>query len=115
MRPRNRGSSFRLGTASIGLFSPKRSVCSLSFTSSFAGDATARAGDYEGRVTFRVVMASIVAATGGMLFGYDLGVTGMLSTVNFASLLALQFQLLQTCCCPYLQCFCFQVLSIHSH
>lgn len=41
-----------------------------------AAGAAARAGDYEGRVTFKVVMACIIAATGGMLFGYDLGVTG---------------------------------------
>lgn len=41
-----------------------------------AGDATARAGDYEGRVTAKVVIACFIAATGGMLFGYDLGVTG---------------------------------------
>ena len=41
-----------------------------------AGTVAARAGDYEGRVTIKVIMACIVAATGGMLFGYDLGVTG---------------------------------------
>ena len=49
---------------------------------SFAGDATARAGDYEGRVTAKVVIACFIAATGGMLFGYDLGVTGEHSAFN---------------------------------
>ena len=41
-----------------------------------AAGAAARAGDYEGRVTFKVIMACMIAATGGLLFGYDLGVTG---------------------------------------
>lgn len=40
------------------------------------GDASARAADYEGKITFRLLVGVIVAATGGMLFGYDLGVTG---------------------------------------
>ena len=31
---------------------------------------------YEGRVTLHVVMACIVAANGGLLFGYDLGISG---------------------------------------
>lgn len=44
------------------------------------GDASARAGDYEGRVTAKVVIACFIAATGGMLFGYDLGVTGGVSS-----------------------------------
>ena len=52
-------------------------VCSklVRFAAS-TGTAAARAGDYEGRVTFKVVLACLTAATGGMLFGYDLGVTG---------------------------------------
>ena len=49
--------------------------CPSNFALAAAG-ASARAGDYEGRVTIKVVTACIIAATGGMLFGYDLGVTG---------------------------------------
>lgn len=41
-----------------------------------AGDASARASDYEGKITLRLLVGVTVAATGGMLFGYDLGVTG---------------------------------------
>lgn len=41
-----------------------------------AGDASARAADYEGKITVRLLVGVVVAATGGMLFGYDLGVTG---------------------------------------
>ena len=42
----------------------------------FTGDASARASDYEGKITLRLLVGVTVAATGGMLFGYDLGVTG---------------------------------------
>lgn len=34
-------------------------------------------GDYEGRVTAFVVMTCIVAAMGGLLFGYDIGISGL--------------------------------------
>ena len=42
----------------------------------FAGDASARASDYAGGITFKLLVGVVIAATGGMLFGYDLGVTG---------------------------------------
>lgn len=32
--------------------------------------------EYEGKVTVFVVLACIVAASGGLLFGYDIGITG---------------------------------------
>lgn len=34
------------------------------------------AAQYEGRVTVYVVLACIVAASGGLLFGYDIGISG---------------------------------------
>lgn len=52
------------------------SFSSLTRLAASTGAAAARAGDYEGRVTFKVVLACFTAATGGALFGYDLGVTG---------------------------------------
>ena len=33
-------------------------------------------GGYEGRVTAFVVCTCLIAATGGLLFGYDLGISG---------------------------------------
>jgi len=35
-----------------------------------------RAEQYKGRVTPYVIIACIVAATGGSLFGYDIGISG---------------------------------------
>lgn len=34
-------------------------------------------GSYEGGVTGFVIMTCIVAAMGGLLFGYDLGISGL--------------------------------------
>lgn len=31
---------------------------------------------YEGRVTAYVIISCIVAATGGLMFGYDIGISG---------------------------------------
>lgn len=33
-------------------------------------------GNYEGRVTPFVVVTCLVAATGGLIFGYDIGISG---------------------------------------
>ena len=41
-----------------------------------AGVAKERAGLYQGRVTFSVIIACVVAAVGGSLFGYDIGISG---------------------------------------
>ena len=34
---------------------------------------------YEGRTTMFVVLACIVAASGGLIFGYDIGISGNIS------------------------------------
>jgi len=39
-------------------------------------DKNGRAEQYKGRVTVHVIIACIVAATGGSLFGYDVGISG---------------------------------------
>jgi hypothetical protein len=39
-------------------------------------DKKGRAEHYKGRVTVHVIIACIVAATGGSLFGYDVGISG---------------------------------------
>jgi hypothetical protein len=41
-----------------------------------AGVAKERAGQYQGRVTFYVIIACTVAAIGGSIFGYDIGISG---------------------------------------
>lgn len=35
-------------------------------------------GQYNGRMTRLVVLSCLVAATGGIIFGYDLGISGFL-------------------------------------
>lgn len=44
----------------------------------FAGGGSG-GGDYEGKVTSFVIMTCLVAATGGLLFGYDIGISGIYS------------------------------------
>ena len=41
----------------------------------FAG-AGASSADYGGRVTFSVVVTCLMAASGGLIFGYDIGISG---------------------------------------
>jgi hypothetical protein len=38
-----------------------------------------RAAEYKGRMTWAVAMACLVAAVGGSIFGYDIGISGNLS------------------------------------
>jgi hypothetical protein len=38
-----------------------------------------RARDYGGGVTFSVAVTSLMAASCGLIFGYDIGVSGVLS------------------------------------
>ena len=40
------------------------------------GGGTGRSSMYNGRTTFYVIMVGIVAGCGGLLFGYDNGITG---------------------------------------
>lgn len=40
------------------------------------GVAKERADKYQGRVTLFVVIACLVAAVGGSIFGYDIGISG---------------------------------------
>jgi MFS transporter, SP family, sugar:H+ symporter len=32
--------------------------------------------DFGGKITYHVVVCAIVAATGGLMFGYDIGISG---------------------------------------
>lgn len=46
-----------------------------------AGFAVASSDDspkqFEGKITVYVVLCGIIAATGGLMFGYDVGISGM--------------------------------------
>lgn len=44
-----------------------------------AGVAKERAEQYQGKVTVFVIIACIVAAVGGSIFGYDIGISGKFS------------------------------------
>jgi len=45
------------------------------------GTGSTRGKNYPGRLTFRVFITCLVAAFGGLIFGYDLGISGMCSYV----------------------------------
>ncbi|XP_009615105.1 sugar transport protein 10 [Nicotiana tabacum] len=47
----------------------------------FAGGGSG-GGDYEGKVTSFVIMTCLVAATGGLLFGYDIGISGGVTSMD---------------------------------
>lgn len=49
-----------------------------------AGVSKERAQQYQGRVTLFVVMACLVAAVGGSIFGYDIGISGEENAVGNA-------------------------------
>lgn len=44
--------------------------------------ASGGGGDYEGKVTAFVIMTCLVAATGGLLFGYDIGISGGVTSMD---------------------------------
>lgn len=46
------------------------------------GVSQERAQQYQGRVTLYVVLASIVAAIGGSIFGYDIGISGGVTSMD---------------------------------
>lgn len=50
------------------------------------GVSKERAKEYQGKVTSYVIIACIVAATGGSLFGYDIGISGLSSFPNPSSI-----------------------------
>jgi hypothetical protein len=41
------------------------------------GFATSGGGDFEAKITPIVIISCIMAATGGLMFGYDVGVSGI--------------------------------------
>ncbi|KAJ6731792.1 hypothetical protein OIU79_003009 [Salix purpurea] len=47
-----------------------------------AGVAKERAEQYQGRVTVSVIIACVVAAVGGSLFGYDIGISGGVTSLD---------------------------------
>ena len=50
--------------------------------------------DVESKITLSVVITCIVAASSGLIFGYDLGISGSLSCYNF-----------------HYKCFCYPLLK----
>lgn len=49
------------------------------------GNDTGRGTMYKGKTTMAVIVIALVAACGGLLFGYDIGVTGgVISMTGFA-------------------------------
>ena len=40
------------------------------------GFTAAGGGDYEAKITPLVIISCIMAATGGLMFGYDIGISG---------------------------------------
>jgi len=61
-----------------------------------------RAELYKGKVTWYVIIACIVAATGGSLFGYDVGISGS-SLIHYLNLKFLCFYVFNV----------FQAISFH--
>ncbi|PPS14538.1 hypothetical protein GOBAR_AA06049 [Gossypium barbadense] len=48
----------------------------------FAGGIPGERGQYNGKVTLLVVLSCVVAASGGLIFGYDLGVSGGVTSMD---------------------------------
>jgi hypothetical protein len=49
----------------------------------YGGEVLAVAGaGYSSEITFTVVMSCLMAASGGLIFGYDIGITGASSSLN---------------------------------
>jgi hypothetical protein len=47
------------------------------------GVKTERAAQYKGRMTLAVAMTCLVAAVGGAIFGYDIGISGTFAPAPF--------------------------------
>jgi hypothetical protein len=51
----------------------------------FVGGGGGAAADYPGRATFFVIISCIMAASGGLIFGYDIGISGNPKDSRFRS------------------------------
>ena len=72
--------------------------------------------DYSGGVTFSVVVTGLMAASCGLIFGYDIGVSGTLSLLAAASIvkcLHIYIYILDLVICAY-SCCCGSNLSIQT-
>eukprot|EP00250_Pteridium_aquilinum_P020700 c24911_g2_i1 orf=332-1915(-) len=47
-----------------------------------AAPAGSRAAQYEGKITIYVIMTCIIAASGGLMFGYDVGISGGVTSMD---------------------------------
>ena len=65
------------------------------------GVSNERAQQYQGGVTLYVVVACMVAAIGGSIFGYDIGISGM---YVYCPILSNIFHLLSILCAEYCSC-----------
>jgi hypothetical protein len=67
-----------------------------------AGGAVLNSGgdkDYPGKLTMFVLLACIVAATGGLIFGYDIGISGKSASPIDSSRASSSFHSLFCDCC----------------
>jgi len=48
-----------------------------------AVDASSANNGFNGKITLSVVLTCIVAASSGLIFGYDLGITGIYKTKSY--------------------------------
>lgn len=61
------------------------------------GVAKERAEQYQGKVTSYVIIACLVAAIGGAIFGYDIGVSGLESIYNLKHCVKMGHEILSFC------------------
>ncbi|KAF8664474.1 hypothetical protein HU200_054648 [Digitaria exilis] len=69
----------------LQIFDLRALTCQESWALAMAGGAVVNAGagkDYPGKLTMFVLFACIVAATGGLIFGYDVGISGGVTSMN---------------------------------
>ena len=50
------------------------------------GGGTGEQVEFEGKITKYVVLCAIIAATGGLMFGYDIGISGIYVFLLFNAL-----------------------------
>lgn len=61
------------------LFKLRIQYTSLVYLNMEGGLAQSGGRNYEGKPTTLVIVTCLVAATGGLIFGYDIGITGLFS------------------------------------